>query len=300
MNLIFDQSDKKKSYENVLKCGENNIEEHILYYRSRIPRRRILSNIIRTLVLLLMAIGILLPIFGSGMDSSADLFGFNRFQLSLGGYYILVLAGLVFAIDQYFMISRSWMRFTVTMQALEDIKCDFNDEWNNNFHDEAQMNQANFPKAIALKTKYTDKARQERQRETSEWVEDLTSAISKISARLAQAEKTMEAKMETLIKDKIKDQDAAAKAGVPGAIRVTIANPLQYVDGSMSLSLEGPADRKDTIPPGTSKHAFSKLPIGIYVIRFEATKTDASGKSHPAKASDVVSLAGGQKEDVSF
>ena len=285
------------SFDSVYKEAQDFIQGHIDYYGGRIGCRRKASWIIRGLVLLSLAVGVLLPILAAALpDAASDP---SKFELSLWGYYAIVFGGLIFAVDQTFLISKSWMRFTVTMITLEDILKDFEAAWGQAFYSAGQKTEDNFPNALSLQSEYKDKAQDQVVQETNQWVQDLTAAMTSMEQRIARHEKKLETKLEALIIERTAQIDAQAKSVLPGAIRVNFKQPNSY-DGQITVSLEGPEARTAKVPAETEKHAFGNLPPGVYSITIEAGLKQENGSVRGVSNSDVVTLAAGDKEDVNF
>lgn len=286
-----------ESYQKVFDSTLGFIDENIDYYQYRIKWRRRMSWVVRGLVLVTLIVGILLPIYAAGLPEDPS--GPSKFQLSMFGYYVIVLGGLIFAIDQTFLITKSWMRFTVTMISLQDVKKDFVDSWDQSFHKAAEKSEENFKAALTLGSEYKDKAQILVEQETNQWVQDLTAAMTSLEQRIAKQEKKLESKFETMMKERNAAQEAQVQSAQLGAILVKFQKPDIY-QGDMAVSLDGPDAKTATIPAGTAKHAFGKLRQGVYTVTLQSRQKDAQGQPRDVSDSDVVTLAAGGKAEVSF
>ncbi len=289
---------EESSFDNVYNAALAYLDEKITYYDVRIPVRKCMSWAIRFVALSCLAVGAVLPIVAA--SNVAGVGGLTQFDLTLYGYYAVILGGLVFAADQTFLISRSWMRFVVTKMALEDIKKDFESAWAHSFHGPEQKTEpATYAGALALYDEYIEKAQQQVSSETSQWIQELNAAMTGLEKKISRHEQKLQVKFDALVKERQEEDAARKQSARPGAILVTFADSETYI-GNIFLKVAGPITHEVNVAPGTMKHPIGELPAGVYAVSMLARKRKTEGGDIDVSNGDIVTLVAGGKEEVTF
>ncbi len=154
--------------------AERDIRGMVEWYEDQIPYWTRISFRIRMASFVFAVFGVLLPILGTSADASKNAFA------------ALVFAGLLFALDRYFLVSHRWGSFVLTRLSLLRIVQSLRSEYakrklgwiDGPTHDDALS-------VYALCDEKIMQAHSEREEETQSWAGNLRETTSSLGARIA-------------------------------------------------------------------------------------------------------------------
>lgn len=241
-----------------------NASENIAWYERKKKPRRVWSQGLRALSIILAAVGALCPlidstgIFGEGQ---------NRLILAQWGYVFLAAAASLAGFDYYFGHSSGWMRLIVTQLSMERALKEFQYDWIL-LKVQQENNPSNTPILLQRAKDFTLQIENITKQETDAWVTEFQTNIS-------QLEKVLKTETE---------------ARRPGSIKVSVTNCAEFekveilLNGNPIKELEGVSEAViNTVAPGQYEVAI----IG---------KKD--GKE--SKANKVVEVQAGQMASAEF
>jgi hypothetical protein len=142
------------------------------YLEDRV-RKRVPSQILRGLAILLGAAGALQPLAASAGTSDGSL---------AWGYVLLAAAGVCIAFDHFLGLSSGWMRDMVTAQRIQHRLVEFQLDWAAmNARDAIGPDQSTVHDYLALLRSFMSDISLITAEETSEWVSDFQTAVAQLN-----------------------------------------------------------------------------------------------------------------------
>ncbi|MGF1456749.1 MAG: SLATT domain-containing protein [Alphaproteobacteria bacterium] len=154
--------------------AEEDIRRMVGWYEEQIPYWTRISFRIRVASFVFAVFGVLLPILGTSADASKN------------GFAALALAGLLFALDRYFLVSHRWGSYALTrlslLRIIQSLRSDYARRkltW---------MGEPSMEDALSVYALCDEKIMQahaEREEETQSWAGGLRDTTSSLGSRLA-------------------------------------------------------------------------------------------------------------------
>ena len=86
------------------------MQSELNWYEKLIPRMRWGSYALRAFSIVFLIFGVIAPLLGMMISPAGD--AASQLRYSYAGYIGLALAGILFSIDKFFVVSKTWMRYT--------------------------------------------------------------------------------------------------------------------------------------------------------------------------------------------
>ena len=225
---------------------------------------RFMSYLSRGAVFLGIVVGTVLPlvsleapkVFGVPFESSVQL-----------GMAFLVVAGLLYALDQVFMISLTWERYRDAQTKIESLLLECEYDWirmKASIPDDATANEKR-DEALALFDKLVMDARRVVEEETDVWATQFAASRSFLEKLLTKRTEAMQQKVD---EEKEANEERRKAREVPkvNGVKVSIKNH-DKLTGEITVTLGGLTQKRD---PATNVVVFQSVPFGKY-------KVDLSG-----------------------
>lgn len=178
--------------------------ERINWYKDNSKTKRILSVLLRIIVIFFVAAGGLCPLIdATGVFKQV---GLDSFTLGKWGYVSMAFAAAIVGFDKFFGLSTGWMRFIVTQLSLERVLQEFHYDWAFLLaQQQEQQVKTNIPLLKRAKD-FTLRVEDLVKQETDAWVQEFQSDIAELT-------KVLKTEVETR---------------KPGSIRVTVTNAKNF------------------------------------------------------------------------
>jgi hypothetical protein len=229
----WDTTNPTQSLAQAYQWAVQNAQGQIDWYaKKRQPKKRG-SQWLRTLAILLAAIGALCPLLDAATPNEGGVLS----QLGQWGYVSIALAAAVVGYDKFFGLSSGWMRYMVTELSLQRTLREFQYDWNILYAQQAQQqpSQDNASTLLQRLKDFTLQVETLVKQETDAWVTEFQANISELDKMLK----------------------AEAEARMPGSIKVTVTNARDFdkvtilLNGNRVKELDGvPESVLDSVPRG--------------------------------------------------
>jgi len=163
----WDSKDTAASVGQIYQWAIENCLWQIQWYERKKRPKRIGSQAIRMISILLSGIGVICPLVDAALNV--------EFQLGELGYVAFAIAGTVFLFDKYFGLSSGWMRFMETQLRLEKTLKEFQYDWT------ISLAKGNDPTEQLVRLReFTVKVESLVIEETLSWIKEFESNFSKL------------------------------------------------------------------------------------------------------------------------
>lgn len=265
--------------------------EELNWYEERRWKWRIWSHFTRGTVFLGLIIGTVLPF--TSIESPV-VFGVTFATGTQLGLAYLVVTGLLYSLDQVFMISKTWVRYRDAQTKIESLLLECEYDW-------IRM-QASIPdddaarekcdEALALFDKLVMDVRRVVEEETDVWNTQFEAARGILGKLLKQQTETVRQKVEEEKKASA-EQRKAREAPRVGGVKVHIKNHTN-LKGEMTLKV-GNVAPKETTPK--SVVVFPSVPLGQHMVTLDATNSTTDDE---VKMEDLVQVVADKPAEVVF
>ena len=234
---VWDATKSDESLILVHQWAVNKAHERIDWYKDNSKTKRILSVLLRIIVIFFVAAGGLCPLI-----DATEVFkqlGIDSFTLGKWGYVSIALAAAIVGFDKFFGLSTGWMRFIVTQLSLERVLQEFHYDWAFLLaQQQEQQVKTNIPLLQRAKD-FTLKVEDLVKQETDAWVQEFQSDIAELT-------KVLKTEVETR---------------KPGSIRVTVTNAKDFERVAIRLN-----DNQIKELIGVTEGLIEAVPPGRYEI----------------------------------
>jgi hypothetical protein len=161
------------------------------WYKERIPLVRNFSYALRIASLVFLVGGVISPLLCVIIDPQAD--AALQLRYSNAGYIVLALAGILFSIDKFFVVSKTWMRYISAKLIIEKKLLEFRYKWQD-LRAEMKGKEVDFGKQkeiIGAFQKFVCDIMDEVIKETGWWRSDLEEALKALSEQIRQADQRL-------------------------------------------------------------------------------------------------------------
>ncbi|EJN31876.1 hypothetical protein PMI35_01157 [Pseudomonas sp. GM78] len=216
------------------------------WYWTSIRVKRWTSLVVRAASFLLLLVGTTLPIF-SAIQVSYE----SRLLFAQSAVALLALAGLIQVADRIFGWSSGWVRYIVTVTAMENLLRVFELEWANYLlSKKGGLDTADVKVLFDLARGFEGEMTKLQADETTKWVVEFNSGVSLLESLIKTQREEVDKEIES-IKTTLNAQSDVDKTGRelsrPGSIELT----LMHVSGpclvSVQLDKETPVDFFGTV-----------------------------------------------------
>jgi hypothetical protein len=225
--------DPTGSLTRVYQWAVDKAQEQIAWYDLKKRPKKLGSQWLRALAIILAAIGALFPLIDAAMPDNQTFWA----QSGQWGYVAIALAAALVGYDKFFGLSSGWMRYMVTQLSLERALKEFQYDWVilNAQQVEQPSPQGNHSTLLQRLKDFSLQMDTLVRQETDAWVTEFRANISQL---------------EQLLKTE-------AQARTPGSLRTIVPNARDFekvtvlLDGSLAKDLTGDTEGVLTsIPPG--------------------------------------------------
>ena len=180
------------------------MQSELNWYEKLIPRVRWGSYALRALSLIFLVFGVIAPLLGIIAFSDAD--AASQLKFSYAGYTGLALAGILFSIDKFFVVSKTWMRYISAKLILEKKLLDFRFRWQK-YQAEIKGAEIGLDKQKLIIEDFREfvaDIMDEVIKETGVWQSDLEKGLKELSDKLNASSRHLDAGISHLQKQKRK------------------------------------------------------------------------------------------------
>lgn len=256
----WDKTSPEESLKQIYLWLVGHIEGQISWYRGKIKPRRIASQSLRAISIILGFAGTLAPLL-----QALDLF--DNIALGQWGYIAFALAAALLLFDRFFGLSSSWMRFIATQMALETILKELQFEWTQSILSNPAPGEAELEVRVVMLKNFSARVDDLIKDETDTW-------IGEFQRNLADLEKYVKTKKDTY---------------QSGSVKVVISSSEKFEEG-IEIKLN---DRLIKTIRNTKEALLSNISPGQYEFSVEANKDDKQIKKTKVievKASEMLTV----------
>jgi hypothetical protein len=190
-SLDWENEDPKTVLSRLYELTVERIQCEMVWYEKRIPSIRNFSYALRVASLLFLAGAVTSPLLCVIFFPKAD--AALQLRFSNAGYIAIALAGVLFSIDKFFVVSKTWMRYIPTKLIIEKKLLEFRYKWQNC---RAEMKGIDVgPEAeksiIAGFQKFVCDIMDEVIKETGTWQSDLEEGLKALSDQIRQVDQKL-------------------------------------------------------------------------------------------------------------
>jgi len=272
INQLDDRPVTYDTLKSIYQASVDIVNNDVLWYQARQRRWRFATRLVKVLTYIGLAVGVIIPLLPGG----------NAWLPF--GYVALVIAGLIFSLDQIFLFSKTWIRYIKAEMDIRKLLLAFQYQWYQDritFGESISVQQG---KAELEKFKvFMDKVHQIIQQEATTWAVELESSIAELGAQLKTDKQDVETKRQ--------ESDAQAAQVESGALQLTLANADK--DKSIVISID---DAEVASGEAQTTYSFTDVKAGIRAVKITETlksgKTSTNTYSVVIKAGEITTLKG--------
>lgn len=266
---VWDKQKPEESLANIYDWAVRFANENIAWYERKKKPRRLGSQSLRALSIILAAVGALCPLIdATGIFKPTNAANSqNYLVLAQWGYVFLAAAASVAGFDYYFGYSSGWMRFILTQISIERALKEFQYDWTI-LKAQQEVNAENTPIFLQRARDFTLQVGNLVKQETDAWVAEFQTNIT-------QLEKVLKTELDSRR---------------PGSIRVAVKNCADFETVEVRLN-DNPVKHLE----GVSETVINTLAPGRYEITVIGTK---NGKQ--SKANKIVEVQAGAMASAEF
>jgi hypothetical protein len=238
------------------------------WYWTRIRYKRRFSVVLRAAALILVIVGALLPL-------SASLRPLSELLLLKLALVALAFAGLLQAVDRALGYSSGWLRYILTVTAMEAATRRFRRDWHGYLLARGSLTTADAAELFALARRCEDELIRLQDEETEKWIAEFNASLAVIDGLIRSSREALD-KTDTDARERRAVSTAAAQSGVilvtlkhagePAAVDLTLdaAEPQRVIATSWVFAPVAPGSHTVRVESGNgvSAAAVAIVPAG--------------------------------------
>ncbi|UCD80421.1 MAG: SLATT domain-containing protein [Desulfobacterales bacterium] len=194
--LDWENEDPKMVLSRLYDLTVERMQSEQNWYEKLIPRMRWGSYALRAFSLAFLIFGVIAPLLGVMKFPAGD--AALQLRYSYAGYIGLALAGILFSIDKFFVVSKTWMRYISAKLIIAKKMLEFRYKWQDlraEMKGTDDIDPAKQKLIIADFQKFVCDIMDEVIKETGSWRSDLEEGLKAQSDKLSQADQKLRNKL---------------------------------------------------------------------------------------------------------
>ncbi|AOW20747.1 SLATT domain-containing protein [Urechidicola croceus] len=262
-------------------------KEQMTWYKSRKKTRRIFSEVLLTIAIILFAASLITPLLPGTIINNIDQINFGNYYA--WGYIFLITTTIILLGDRLFGHSNSWIRFTLTYLQIDTVCSEFHGKWIEilpQLEDEAISDEARLA-AIQLLQKFDTTLKNIVKIESENWKEVFTTQLKEFSqkadSKLKDTQKAITEFKETTQKNLTKYEKVHLKIEFKDIPKDCLVNSKIIFDADKVESKQ--------LNTNDSTWVLKNIPVGEYMIEYTIGQKDHNQR----KVNDILSIGGETK-----